>query len=345
MLMAESSWQRKELLSPFITFTRPACLPACLSVSLPSSRPTISAATALFTCFAEDKHLLRCRCIICSGIGISGVSHIDNTSQELDYTWATTGLWREGVRDDRWVQLKGTWMDVISNFGGGLVEMCSRILTFVSRAARGNTESLFLIETSGVWELTEWSLSHRCLSPAHYREALWPLFSPIIRARAPSRRSSITPNSLPSDGTSKPPASYFLPDFISDLWGIETHTEKYFLPISACEVHMPPKAGEKKKDRGRNTARLHCVKTGSQHYASRQTKIWTPWHYANGSVWLVRTWLHTTLLISIIRYSNGWWVRSMQLEQSVENSQSELLIVVLSPHDPLGWFSTRNTSC
>ena len=138
--------------------------------------------------------------------------------------------------------------------------MCSRILTFVSRAACGNTESLFLIETSGVWELTEWSLSHRCLSPAHYREALWPLFSPIIRAGAPSRRSSITPNSLPSDGTSKPPAFYFLPDFISDLWGIDTHThtrEMYFSAIPVCEVHMPPKAGGKKKTE--EETQLGCI--------------------------------------------------------------------------------------
>lgn len=45
--------------------------------------------------------------------------------------------------------------------------------------------------------------------------------------------------------------------------------------------------------------------------------------------WLVLTWLHTTLLISIIRYSNGHRVRSLQLEQK-KNSQSGFLIV-LSP--------------
>lgn len=92
--------------------------------------------------------------------------------------------------------------------------MRSRIITLESRAACRNVAPWFLIETSGVWELTEWSLSHHCLSPRHYRKALWPLFSPIIHARAPSpalwlcHSHSITPKSLPLDGTSKPPSQH-----------------------------------------------------------------------------------------------------------------------------------------
>lgn len=128
------------------------------------------------------------------------------------------------------------------------------------------------------------------------------------------------------------------------LWPLRRpHREKSHLcPFLSLKCTGPP---SRRKERTGGTALWHCVKTGSQHYASRQTKIWTPWHYANGGVWLVLTWLHTTLLISIIRYSNGCWVRGMQLEQSRKNSQSEILIVVLSPHDPFGWLSERNTTC
>ncbi|KAM7371721.1 hypothetical protein PAMP_008932 [Pampus punctatissimus] len=49
-----------------------------------------------------------------------------------------------------------------------------------------------------------------------------------------------------------------------------TQTEESSLPIPVYEVHMPPKQEERKT---RNTALWHYVKTGRQHYASRQTKI------------------------------------------------------------------------
>lgn len=198
--------------------------------------------------------------------------------------------------------------------------MCSRLI-LVSRAAYRNTASLFLIETSGVWELTEWSLSHHCLSPPHYREALWPLFSPIIHARAPSpalwlcHSYPIIPKSLPSHRTSK--AASLLPNirlgFIYDLWAIDTDRRVFFVHPGS-DVHMHPKQDERPR------ALWHCEKTGNQHHASRHTKIQTPRHYANRSFWLVLTWLYTTLLISIIRYSNGCWGRSMQFEQNRENS-------------------------
>ncbi len=64
----------------------------CLSVSLLSSRlcawAAIGGGDALFTCFAEGKHLLWCRCIICSKSGMSG----DNVSPRVDYTRRTRGL-------------------------------------------------------------------------------------------------------------------------------------------------------------------------------------------------------------------------------------------------------------
>lgn len=197
--------------------------------------------------------------------------------------------------------------------------MCSRIITFVIRTACGSTKSLFLIGTSRVWKLTEWSFSHYYLSVLHYRDALWPLFSPIIHARASSPALwgcdsyPITPKitSFIKPQSCQPPIQH---PTRPHLWPLRhPHRQDSPLPVSVSEVHMSPDKGGWQR---RNTALWHCVKRGSQHYASRQTKIRTPWHYANGSVWLVLTWLHTTLFISIIRYRNGCWVRSMRLKQS-----------------------------
>lgn len=123
---------------------------------------------------------------------------------------------------------------------------------------------------------------------------------------------------VPSDGHSKLPASVQVTHLT-----FETSTQ-FSSPVLFSEVHAHLK---QERTQRKSTALWHCLKTGSQHYASRQTKIWTHWHYANGSVWLVLTWLHTTLLISITRYSNGCWVGSVQLEQSRKNSQSKILIV------------------
>lgn len=67
MLMAESSWQREELLSPSLRLHG-------LSVWFTSflwaqAWTAISAGNALFTCFTEDKHLLWCQCIMHAGTG------------------------------------------------------------------------------------------------------------------------------------------------------------------------------------------------------------------------------------------------------------------------------------
>lgn len=129
--------------------------------------------------------------------------------------------------------------------------MCSRIIPFVIRAACRTRESLFLIETSGVWELTEWSLSHHCLSPPHYKEALWPLFFPIIHVKAPSpalwwcysypitlkitsfwwnlKAACLLPNILQSH--------------ISDLWGI--HTDRVLFARSCLWSAHASQAGRK----------------------------------------------------------------------------------------------------
>ncbi len=102
-----------------------------------------------------------------------------------------------------------------------------------------------------MWEQTEWSLSHHCLSPPHYREALWPLFSPIIHARAPSPALwwcdsyPVTPKPLHSDGTSKLlPASYPTPHQATSLTSEAfTQTEEE----GSLKCTCPP---NRRKDRG-----------------------------------------------------------------------------------------------
>lgn len=188
--------------------------------------------------------------------------------------------------------------------------MCSRSNTFVSSSACGKTESPFLIETSGVWELTEWSSSHHHLSAAHYCgplsttfsdhqcESIKSFFVMVWELRhhylKPLFRWNLKAARLPS---------HISPGHICDLWGILVSFDDSCL----WSAHAP----RSREDRvGTQLCGIVRRQAASTTPAGRQ-QIWTPWHYANGGVWLVLTRLHTTLFISIIRYSNGSWVRSM----------------------------------
>lgn len=147
--------------------------------------------------------------------------------------------------------------------------MCRRAITFVIRAACRSRKSLFLIETSGVWELTEWSLSHHCFLyhiTIFSHHLCWSAESCLWWCDSYPSPSK----SLPSDGTSKLLASYPTSrKATSPTSEASTQKEESSLPIPVSELKMP----QQEERQGRNTVLWHCVKTGSQHYASRQTKI------------------------------------------------------------------------
>lgn len=239
--MAESSWQKKELLSPFITFTRLACLPHIFPPDLGVN------SNQCWQCFIYLFWRGQTPSLVSVNHQLKGrdLKHFFQIclSDSITCKWVFGGK-----RHDERVELKsvGKTKCFFFWFCSGSEVMCSRII-LVRRAVYRNTASLFLIETSGVWELTEWSLSHHCLSPSHYREALWPLFSPIIHAKAPSpalwlgHSYPIISKSLPSDGTSKAASTLpnIPPGFIYDLWAIDTVTRVFFVHPCLWCAHAP----------------------------------------------------------------------------------------------------------
>ncbi len=96
---------------------------ACLSVSLPSSGPRREQQSVLAMLYLPvlQKTNTFFGVNASSSQGLGSREFLKSTIRHID-SWATTGLWRERVRDDRWVELKSAWrMEwmFFSNFGGG----------------------------------------------------------------------------------------------------------------------------------------------------------------------------------------------------------------------------------
>lgn len=219
--------------------------------------------------------------------------------------------------------------------------MCSSIITLVSKAACRNAASLFLIETSGVWELTEWSLSHHCLSRPHYREALWPLFSPIIHARAPSpalwlcqryphhpqitsfrwnlKAVSLLPN-IPSSYTYDPLR--------------HPHRQKSLLCPSPSLMRAYPPSRMKDQE-GTRLCGIVRRQAASSMPAGIQRSKRPDIMLMEAFCWFSHDFTPCCSSQLSDTVTGAEW-GCMQFKQSRENSSSELLIVALSPHDPFG---------
>lgn len=155
------------------------------------------------------------------------------------------------------------------------------------------------------------------------------------------RATPSPPKSLPSDGTSKLPASIseIPPGHISDLWGIWA----FFAASHLGSAHASPQAGWKTEEEHSSVALCEDRQPALRQQAdSRSERPDIMLMEAFG--WFLHDFTpHCSSQLSDTVTGAEW--EACNLNKAGENSQSDILIVVLPPHDPLGWFTARNTTC